>query len=508
MTDLSQARIPLYNHQIVGTESLIRWDNQEAGRVFGGCFGLFDEMGAGKTKQAIDAAQALYQQGEIDTVLVVAPSSVRPVWFDQELGELAKHLWLSCPSIVTEYRPKIRQWHHGKTAGPALVWIITNYEFIRGNEDRLEYMESFCTKKTLLVLDESSAIKSHRAKQTKACYRLRKKCGRIVILNGTPVSNSPADLYSQMHMLHPKILDCKNFFIFRAKYAVMGGFMKKQVVSWNNLEEIQQKVAPYVLRRLKIDCLDLPPKLPPVILTATLTKETWKLYKELRDELCAWLDQQTVVSTPQAAVKAMRLAQITSGFLGGLQTQYEDEEEHEATPPREISREKLDLLLEWIDEQIVIDPNFKLLVWSRFRPEVGRLSQILIEKKQATIGLIWGGQKREERGESLRLLDPRTTPPGPVIVCGISAAGAMGLNLAAAHDVVYISNSYSLMTRLQSMDRVHRPGQVFPVSYFDIVATGPSGQKTVDHLVVKALRTKEDLATWTTKAWVQALREE
>jgi SNF2 family DNA or RNA helicase len=83
----------------------------------------------------------------------------------------------------------------------------------------------------------------------------------------------------------------------------------------------------------------------------------------------------------------------------------------------------------------------------------------------------------------------------------------MGLNLTSAYTVVYMSNSYSLKVRLQSEDRVHRPGQVNTVSYYDVIATGPQGQKTVDSVVMKALRDKEQLATWTTSAWVKALQE-
>jgi hypothetical protein len=60
-------------------------------------FLLADEMGAGKTKQAIDAAQVLFMDGEITQVLVITPASVRGVWFHRERGELAKHLWKAFP---------------------------------------------------------------------------------------------------------------------------------------------------------------------------------------------------------------------------------------------------------------------------------------------------------------------------------------------------------------------------------------------------------------------------
>jgi hypothetical protein len=233
----------------------------------------------------------------------------------------------------------------------------------------------------------------------------------------------------------------------------------------------------------------------------------------MRDEMVAWLDESAVSVAAQAITKAMRLAQVCSGFLGGLTDPdidpMSDPDDRPVLPPREIGREKLELMLEWIKDRLVDDPNVKLLIWSRFRAELDRFVRETNEHfPHVHMGEIRGSQKREAREAAIQLLDPRTTPSGPVIVGGIPKSGGMGLNLVASHDAVYMSNDYNLMTRKQSEDRIHRSGQVRACSYFDIVATGPKGQKTVDHLILKALRDKDNLATWTTSAWVHALTEE
>lgn len=556
MINLSRSRFAPYDHQRLGVEALVSLVEPERDRTIPGCFALFDEMGAGKSKQVIDAAQVLYEQREINRVVIIAPASVRTVWFDPELGELKKHLWEGLPAIIQEFHQKLRSWNqHVDNPVTALHFIVTNYEFIRAKA-RLEQLKPFVTRKTLLVLDEASAVKSHRAEQTKACLQLRRGVTRVVLLNGTPIANNPLDLYSQGNLLDHRIIGCQNFFHFRARYAIMGGFLNKQILSWQNLEDLQKRFAPYVLRRLKSDCLDLPEKLPPTTLTVTLTDKTWKLYRDMRDQMIAWLDAQTVAVAPQAGVKAMRLAQLCSGFLGGVQDADDtelgvpepsddptrpdwvpllDSPKHDTTQlwtpqpnpvdtnlngrgdlfegepeTREVGREKLDAFLTWLDQRLVEDPNLKLLTWCRFRAEVRRLHDELkrIFQDNIELGLIWGGQKKQERQDSLRLLDPRTTPTGPVIVVGTPASGSMGLNLAASNTVIYVSNDFSLKTRQQSEDRVHRPGQTRKVSYTDVIAQGPTGQKTVDHLVIKALRAKENLASWTCAAWVKALREE
>lgn len=530
LVDWSRCRTLPYQHQKYGVKSIIEHNY----------FFLADEMGVGKTKQTIDAAQFLFHAGLIDKVLVVCPAAVRGVWFDAELGELKKHLWETTPVKVVEFHARIRGWTAGDGAPKKMEWMITNYDFIR-SKARLEQLYPFCGPKTLLVLDESSAVKNHQAQQTKACLSLRRRCARVLLLNGTPIANSPLDMYSQANIMHPNILACQSFFHFRSRYAILGGFQNKQITGWTNLEDLQRRMAPHILRRLKTECMDLPAKLDPVTITAPLSDQLWPMYKEMRDEMVAWLDQVTVSAAPQAIVKAIRLAQLTSGFLGGLTDQShlfpnetelaEDRPEWvpQLTPgqpaqgaprvtpgqnsgqpeTREVGREKLDVFLEQWRDWLKLDPNLKLLVWCRFRPELYRLYQNLLPLLHGgAVGLIVGGQKRYEREHALQLLDPRTAPAGPVVVIGTPASGSMGLNLTAAHTVVYMSNDYSLKTRMQSEDRVHRPGQIHKVSYFDIIATGPQGQKTIDHAIIKALRTKEDVAKWTTKAWLQALKEE
>ena len=470
-------------------------------------FALFDEMGLGKTKQVIDAAQILYQQGIVNRVIIISPAAVRAVWFDEELGELVKHLFV--PSRITQFHNRLRTWAF-MSGDKYLRWAITNYEYIR-NEDHYVVLKQICDKKTLLVLDESSAIKSYRAKQSQACLKIRRRCGRVILLNGTPITQSPMDMFSQGNIMDPQILECPTRYQFIARYAVKGGFKSKSTVGWRYLEDMQRRFKPFVIRRLKSECLDLPPKLDPILYTIPLSRDAWNAYKEMRNEMITWLDEQNVSIARQAITKILRLCQVTTGFIGGVEIVGDTT----VKETREIGREKLDFFLGWLDERFEVEKDLRLLVWCRFRAESRRLLKELLEKRQnlsrynnLLIGSIIGGQKSKDRAAALRLLHPDTVPEGPIIVIGSPQAGSMGLNLAAAHNVFYMSNDHSLKTRLQSMDRVHRPGQTYPVSYFDIAATGPEGQKTVDHTILKALRAKEDLANWTTKAWIRGLKDE
>lgn len=534
-------RIP-YAHQIVGVQRLTQFVEPEIGRIYPGCFFLADDMRLGKTKQIIDAAQLLYMRGEINRVVVVCPSPVRSVWYDQELGELAKHLWHSVPSMIADYHGKGRAWMWGAAnKEPRLDWFITNYEYIGHGVKRigdrwsgwnLDPLVDLCSQQTMLVLDETAWVKSARAGRTRACVELRRHCGRVVLLNGTPIAQAPGDLFSQAFIMDPRILNCETSAEFKARYAyteinkTRSGRRFESILGWHNIEDLQKALAPYVLRRIRSECLDLPPKLDPVTLTATLKPETWKVYKQMREQLMVYLTESTMVTAPQAGVKVMRLAQITDGFLGGMKKEvecyncpgemcdkcggsglYEVDAE-----PVEVGREKLDLMVDWVRQRYEEDPQFRMVVWCRFRPELFRLvKELRIQFPYIRTLTIHGGQdpRGEERTQALRLMHPDTPKyNGAAILVGTQGTGSVGLNMAGAHEVVYFSNGYSLFQRKQSEDRPHGPGQTQPVSYHDIVAEGPKGQTTIDHEIVHALQSREDLANRTVSAWVTALKKE
>lgn len=554
--DLSRLRRWPFSHQVEDVETAIKlpW------------FFITSEMRTGKTKIVIDAAQFLYELGVIKRVIVIAPAPVRDVWFDQQLGELNKHLWTN--SKITEFHTKNRTWLFNLqewSDDRFMHWIVSNYEFVRiGVPDKwgdkperhLAELMPFCGSKTLLVLDESSFIKGHDSKQTDACQRLRNACGRVILLNGTPISHNPRDLFSQGNMLHPSILECKFITHYESKYAikepVIGqggkpltsprGFAIRVITGWRpeGLIDLQRRFAPCTVRRLQKDCLDLPPKLDAVSITAPLTKATWKIYKSMRDDLVVWLNSGDVSVASQATIKVMRLSQITSGFLGGVEganienvdpeffdslllpgvhseeevgTWQEQVSRHEAKegvlPSQEIGREKLDVVLWFLGELLQQNPNLHVVVWCRFRAELFRMMTAVAEMySQFETGSIFGAQKKPDRLRAMQLLHPDSSPEGPVCVGGTFGTGSFGINLSAASVCINVSADYSLGKFLQSQDRIYGPDMLQAAAYFNVLATGPDGQHTIDHVIEEARRNSEDIANWTTGQWIKRLRED
>jgi hypothetical protein len=550
-------------------------------------FLLADDMGGMKTAQAIIAAQFLFAQGTIDRVIVIATAAIRSkVWFDKDLGQLIEQVWHDTRNVVSEYHQKIKSWAHGPEDQPPLKWIVTNYELIRA-KNHLAVILPYCGPKTFLILDESSAVRSHSSKQTEACMLLRWKskknrkgveipihgaarCGRILELNGTPVAESPLDMFSQGNLLHPSVLDCRYITLYKSRYAIQEKVLsthkkdaqgnalplldqwnrpiltiKAGEEGWTNLADLQRRFAPHVLRREAKD-FGIDFALPPVGFDVPLTETTWRMYNDMRKELVVWL-QTGVVTAAQAGVKAIRLAQITSGFIGGIEDSGLDDGrmpyDHTATCPAmhnghgigtfacdcgadvvrqtmdgpppltiEIGREKLDFALAWQAELLKHDPNLKLLSWMRFVPELRRY---LAEVKKfghevgAACGeAVLGGRMKDERENALRLLHPKTAPEGAVTVGATQGTGAMGLNFTACHTVMDISYDASPWKKRQGDARVNRTGQTRPVNFFYLTATGPKGQRTIDtHLMLLRLN-KMRVADLTVSGWVKMLEEE
>ncbi len=566
--DFSRCRLPPFQHQ----REDVAWLLEQPYAL------IASEMRTGKSKIVVDAAQFLFERGEIDRVIIVAPAPVRNVWYDPDLGEIAKHSWQQIPTKVTEFHSRIRTWTYSDAHNSPLHWYVTNFEFLR-SEKQLKQLFEVCGPQTLLIGDESSFLKNWSSQQTKAFVQLRRRCGRCWLLNGTPVFHSPLDLFAQGNILSPKILDCPFITQFKARYAVQqpilgyggkplkkvvgkGKFTKEiilqEITGWTNLDDLERRFAPYTVRRLQAECLDLPPKLDPVTLTATLEPATWKAYKQMRDDLVVWLQNDSrVVMSKTAAIKALRLSQITGGFLrgaedsgidgfdeqtldwseatDGLQRRGSDDPITQATQrhagtsaqpvedtvavcssegltlegAEEIGREKLDVLLWLIESLLEKDPNLHLVSWSRFRPEVFRAVAAVKEKfPQFQTAVVLGGQKKTERFAALALLKPETSPSGPVFVAGIEGTGSFGLDMTASHTCVTMSSGYSPGRSAQTLDRVYGPGQIHPISYYNIIAVGPRGQRTIDHDILVARMTGENIATRTAAAWVKVLREE
>jgi SNF2 family DNA or RNA helicase len=296
------------------------------------------------------------------------------------------------------------------------------------------------------------------------------------ILTGFPVTQSPLDLYSQSTFLSPQLLGYTSFYSFQNRYAKlinrkMGARSFRQVVGYQNLEELTANVNEFSYRVLKKECLDLPDKVYQRR-EVELTPEQKKVYKQLTDYAIAELDSHEIVSVTSVLTQILRLHQVVCGFV-----------RHDNGEEVEVKSNRLDELLDVLQEV-----QGKTIIWANYQYDIKRILKKLHQITGVdSVATYYGETPDEERQEIIR----RFQDPNSDLQYLISntQTGGYGITLTEANTVIYYSNNYDLEKRLQSEDRAHRIGQTNKVTYIDLVAKG-----TVDEKIVKALRNKLDLA--------------
>ena len=330
---------------------------------------------------------------------------------------------------------------------------------------------------------ESQRIKTHDAEQSKALHRLGDQARYKMILSGTPVQNEAIDIFSQYRFLDPTIFG-SNFYAFRGRYCVMGGFNKKQVVQYRDLDELIKKEHSIAYRVTKEEALDLPEQTFESRYV-TLNKKERDLYDRLRKDSVAELSNGGKITATTVLTKLLRLQQFTGGFLM----------EDGAGKPQLVSSGKLDALSDIIHDY-VMEGKKKLVIFARFLPEIHEI-EALCQKMLGKAGMkavsIYGEIKKEERGDIVRQF--QTDPKTMAFIGQIDTAGT-GITLTAADTCVFYSVNFNYATYSQSLSRIHRIGQHHPCTYIHLVA-----EKTVDESILNSLAKKEDLAKTVVDTW-------
>lgn len=436
-------------------------------------------MGCGKTLTAIATIGAGYQMGHLKRVLIVAPTSVVAVW-PQEFSQFADFPY-TIRTLLGDKAKRLKALDDlGKFPFAALKVAVINYESTWRDEifDKLMDYDA-----DLIIADESQRIKTHDAAQSKAMHRLGDKARYKMILSGTPIQNDAIDIFSQYRFLDSTIFG-QNFYAFRGRYAVMGGFNRKQVVGYRDLDGLIKKEHSIAYRVTKSEALDLPEQTFENRYVSFSPKER-QLYDRLKRDSYAELDGGGQISATTVLTKLLRLQQLTGGFLVG----------DDSDTPRLVSRGKLDAL-EDILTDYVIEGKKKLVIFARFIPEVHeieRLSAAVLGKAGKKAVAIYGDIKKELRGDIVKQF--QTDPDTMVFIGQIDTAGT-GITLTAADTCVYYSVNFNYATYSQSLSRIHRIGQHHPCTYIHLMIEG-----TIDELLLKSLARKEDLAKTVVDTW-------
>lgn len=425
------------------------------------------EMGTGKTKGVLDAVVDLHAGGP-RKILIVSPASVVEVW-EREVSKHIEDADLRFVVAASRHRTTKKRVDLAKRAieeaaesGRSAI-VVTNYEsFVLDGSPFLRFAES--VRWDLLVADEAHRLSTPGSKTSRALTtRVGPRCARRVCLSGTPMRNSPLDLYSQCKFLDPGIFG-SNQRQFLERYATLDFF--GNVVGLQNTEELASRFGLVAYRVDKRSVLDLPPV---TILTRRfdLSDDAMKIYRAFEEDLSVKVGRGEVRAS-NALVSLLRAQQMTSGYVP-----VEDEEGNGRV--EEIDAGKRAELSEILDE---IRSDEPVVVFCRFRYDLDSVRAIAEEK---------GRRYFELSGRVNELRAWQTDTSGSVIGIQIQSGG-VGVDGTRASYAVFYSVGFSLSEYEQAVARLDRPGQTRPVTISNLIARG-----TVDEAVFGSIGAKKNV---------------
>ena len=482
-------------------------------------FAYLMEQGTGKTKTTLDNCAMLLEMGAINGLLVLAPKDVHAQWIEEQVPRhwperhvIRPVVWSQSP--VT--RRLARELYQRPIAGRFPI-LTMNHEALVGT-DGFRIARDFCAKlqRVMLVADESHRFKTPRAQRTRRIWQVAGYAKVRRILTGTPQGQSPLDWYAQFRILDWRIIGYDSFVAYRHHYAIYSKeFVRRgdklmeyeSLQGFRALEELAARVAPFSYRITKVECLDLPPKMY-VTRPVSMSKAQGELYEQLKEEgfallakgakaklddlpeLPEELAQRVASAKDRMSLKikltlVMRLQQCAGGFAT-------DDAGHVRPIAGDCPR--MAEVLELVEQA-----QGKVVVWSIYSAEIVALTALL-QKAGHKAAAYHGPTPKAQRADiNARFRDPKD--PLRIVVAHQRTAGT-GRDWPGVNTVIYYSNGYSVIDRVQSEDRTHRIGTKGTVTYYDLRSC------TADDMVKQVLTEGVDLAEHVLKMTVTDFQKE
>jgi SNF2 family DNA or RNA helicase len=453
---------------------------------------LFDP-GTGKTGTTINTLRIKFNTNKkILRTLIFCPPIVIKNWGN----EWAMHASLPPGKVhllVGSGKSRLKAFQRAAYDGEKRVGAVyvTNYESLL----MPELYEAFLSwAPEALVFDESQKLKEPKAKRSKLAENLSNPWDKAAkapgpkpytyILSGTPVLNSPMDLFMQFLILDGGVTFGDNFFVFRSRFFVdrNAGIPKDRYFpNWQirpgGLDEMSRLMARHSLVVKKSECLDLPPLVQQTLLVE-MTPDQKRMYDQMKKELLTFLEtpsgETQAVVAQLAITKALRLMQIASGYA-------------KTTEGEEVSLGETPKLTALRDLLTELTPNHKVLVWAVWKENYAQIREVC---RELGVGYV------EVHGETpaaarFDRVDEFNRDPGCRVFIGHPGAGGIGINLVSAAYSIFYSRNFSLEQSLQAEARNHRGGSEIHarVTRIDLVTEG-----TIEELIQKKLASKLDMS--------------
>lgn len=504
-------------------------------------FALFMDMGTGKTKVTLDIAAYKFLTGQITALLVIAPNHVHEQW---TTDECPKHLsipyrpfvWRSASIGRSYYMRQLNEFI--VTVMPFLKILVVNVEAFQ-SDTIVPYIADYVhSNKVFTVVDEGTRIKHEKAKRSKTIHKLE-KYGHRALLTGTPVAQSPFNLWSMFEFLKTNYFKC-NYFVFQHRYGIlMKGVNndtgakfnttideKTYAIVVNDLKKMQEQrngplmpddyetisvlrgtseknvrfieTHPTYVRFKRLDELrdivakdvgaisfaEAAPDMPPAVyevMYVDMSNEQKRVYQELKANLRAEYAGKEVTVANKLALTT-RLQQVTGGFFPYLEEERHFSPEDRAWYSKVVGAGQLigesNPKLDVVIEDLeeVNFDSMKVIVWAHFVPEL----KYAYEKLRGIYKCCLYYGKISDREKAAAVTDFKQGKYD--IFIGQIDSVAFGFNFQIAPLQYYLGNSQVIENRLQAEARPRRIDKMQVCIYKDIIVRHTYDEKLYAHI--------------------------
>ena len=440
-----EVKASLRNYQVDG----VKWVERLRSMYLSGI--LADDMGLGKTLQAISAITQHHQKFPNTTSLVVCPTSLTYNW-KEEINKFNPQL----TTLLIDGTPSQRK----KLLNTSTEYdvIITSYTLLQKDIDiHKKNTYAYC------ILDEAQHIKNRTTRNAKSVKNLQAL--HRLILTGTPIENSLDELWSLFDFLMPGLLSSYERFV--EKYVRNSAFT-------DSLKQLQKKVAPFILRRMKEDVLDDLPPVSNIVYHCQLTPVQEELYRSYatsaKEELMKLVKKEGFEKVRIHVLATLtRLKQICC---------------HPAIFAKDKAdvgdSAKYEMLLELL--QTLIESKHKTVIFSQYTRML-KLMRDDFDKRGMNYAYLDGSSKNR-----LDIVKQFNEDPSIPIFLVSLKAGGYGLNLVGADTVIHYDMWWNPAVEDQATDRVHRIGQKSAVSSYKLITLS-----TIEEKILQLQERKKDI---------------
>ncbi len=431
---------------------------------------LFMDMGTGKTKVALEYMAAK----KITYLIIMCPLSVVYTW----KKEIELHLGDSYDVHIS--KEKTKRMDPDKN----LIYLVGIESLSRKSkcyENVLGFSSIF--QEHSIIVDEAHLIKTPGSTRTQNIIELGDRAKHKLILTGTPLTNNILDLYSLFNFLDPDIIGLGDFYSFKNRYCIYEerrlSHMKsyRELVGYQNMEELMDLLKDYIVRCKKDDVLDIPDKVysSRYLEMTPLQRRTYDICKNEKVQKHTDKDKKDIkTSHKNILTKTVHLQNIAAGYVI---------KEDIYTPLNEPKdNPKIKELLKILES---LPKDEQVIIWSKRIKELHAIYRMC--KDLYTVVYYTGEVHPQPREVNLNLFQEKKVK----LFLATPDCGSVGIDLTNCRYVVYFSNSFKLIDRLQSEDRCHRNGQTNKVTYIDLIY-----KNTIDEHILEAIKNKQDFSDY------------